>query len=180
MRLGFWQKLAIFSTAAAVAFSGLLWFVLHDVMSAESDEMADIAHMLLIVHGAASYALLVAVGSLLPVHVRSGWQRRRNLTTGLTVTAAIAILGATALLLYYGGEELHAPAKWLHLIFGLACLALFPAHAFLGEKSLAPAAAGNGASAPAPSLTQDSEQCETVFEKQSLGLDPRDHAQTTV
>jgi len=152
MRLGFWQKFAIFSTAAAVGLSGLLWFVLHDVMSAEQDEMADIAHLLLIVHGAASYALLVAVGSLLPVHVRSGWQRRRNLTTGLTVTGAIAILGATALVLYYGGEEMHAPAKWLHLIFGFACLALFPAHAFLGEKSSTPADAGNSASAPAPSL----------------------------
>jgi len=34
MRLGFWQKFATFSTAAAVGLSGLLWFVLHDVMSA--------------------------------------------------------------------------------------------------------------------------------------------------
>ena len=179
MRLGFWQKLAIFSTAAAVGLSGLLWFVLHDVIATESDEMADIAHMLLVLHGAASYALLVAVGSLLPIHVRTGWQRRRNLTTGLTVTGAIAVLGVTALVLYYGGEEMHEPAKWLHLIFGFACLALFPAHALLGEKSVAPAAAGNAASAPAPSLTLDSELCETAFEKQSLGLDPRDHAQTT-
>src|SRR5690242_7843608 len=114
MRLGFWQKFTIFSTAAAVGLSGLLWFVLHDVIAAESDEIADIAHMLLIVHGASSYALLVAVGSLLPVHVRTGWQRRRNLTTGLTVTGALAILGATALVLYYGGEETHTAAKWLH------------------------------------------------------------------
>ncbi len=178
MRLGFWQKLAIFSTAAAVGLSGLLWFILHDVMSAESDEMADIAHMLLVLHGVASYALLVAVGSLLPVHVRTGWQRRRNLTTGLTVTGAIAILGASALVLYYGGEEMHEPAKWLHLIVGFACLALFPAHAFLGERS--PAAAGNGASVPAPPPTLDPEQRKAVFEKQSLGLDPRDHAQTTI
>ena len=147
MRLGFWQKSAIFSTAAAVGFSGLLWFVLHDVMSAASDEMADIAHMLLVLHGVSSYALLLVVGSLLPVHVRSGWQRRRNLTTGLTVTGAIAILGATALVLYYGGEEMHAPAKWLHLIFGFACFAVFPAHAFLGERS--PAAATNAAGSPA-------------------------------
>jgi len=180
MRLGFWQKLAIFSTAAAVGVSGLLWFVLHDIISSESDEMADVAHMLLVLHGVSSYALLVAVGSLLPVHVRSGWQRRRNLTTGLTVTGAIAILGVTALVLYYGGEEMHAPAKWLHLIFGFACLALFPAHAFLGERSLTPATASNGTSVPAPPLTQDPDQCETAFEKQSLGLDPRDHAQTTI
>ena len=154
MRLGFWQKFAIFSTATAVGLSGLLWFVLHDVMFAESDGMADIAHMLLVLHGVSSYALLVAVGSLLPVHVRSGWQRRRNLTTGLTVTGAIAILGATALVLYYGGEEMHAPAKWLHLIFGFACFAVFPAHAFFGERSPAPAtdAAGGTTVESAPYL----------------------------
>ena len=174
MRLGFWQKFAIFSTVAAVGLSGLLWFVLHDVMSAEQDEMADIAHMLLVLHGASSYALLVTVGSLLPVHVRTGWQRRRNLVTGLTVTGAIAILGATALVLYYGSEEMHAPAKWLHLIFGFACLALFPAHAFLRERSQH-VAAGNGASAAAPFLTQDPDFCETVLKKKSLGVDPRDH-----
>jgi hypothetical protein len=166
MRLGFWQKFAIFSTSAAVGFSGLLWFVVHDVISAEQDELAEIAHMLLMLHGVSSYALLVAVGSLLPVHVRSGWQRGRNLTTGLMVTGAIAILGVTALVLYYGGEEMHAPAKWLHLIIGFACLALFPAHAFLGERSLTPAAAGNGAPAPALSVTQeDLEHREAVFEK---------------
>jgi hypothetical protein len=169
MRLGFWQKFAIFSTAAAVGCSGLLWYVLHDVMSAESEEMANLAHVLLVLHGVSSYALLVAIGSLLPVHVRSGWLRRRNLTTGLTVSGAIAILCATALVLYYGGEELHAPAKWLHLIVGFACLALFPAHAFLRERST-PAAAGNRASAPVPSLTQDSELCETVFEKSPSGF----------
>jgi hypothetical protein len=135
MLLGFWQKLLIFSTTAAVGVSGLLWFLLHDVFSAESDEMADIAHVLLVVHGVSSYALLVAVGSLLPVHIRRGWQRRRNLLTGLSVTGAVTILGVTALVLYYGGEEMRAPAKWLHLILGFLCFAVFPAHAFLGEKS---------------------------------------------
>jgi hypothetical protein len=154
MQLGFWQKLAIFSTAAAVGISGLLWFVLHDVVAAASDEMADITHLLLMVHGASSYALLVAIGSLLPVHVRSGWQRRRNLMTGLTVTIAMAVLGVTALLLYYGGEEMHAPAKWLHLFVGFACLAVFPVHAFLGERSPRPAqnSADDGAVESAPYL----------------------------
>jgi hypothetical protein len=154
MRLGFWQKLAIFSTAAAVGVSGVLWFLLHDILAASLDEMADMAHLLLVVHGVSSYALLVAAGSLLPIHVRRGWQRRRNLVTGLSVTGAITILGVTALVLYYGGEEMHAPAKWLHLVVGLACLAVFPAHAFLGEKSSKTAqdAADDVAVEPAPYL----------------------------
>jgi hypothetical protein len=151
MRLGFWQKLAIFSTTGAVGFSGLLWFLLHDVLS---DEPSDITRLLLMVHGASSYALLVAIGSLLPFHVRSGWRRRRNLVTGLTATGAVAILGVTALVLYYGDEDMRAPARWLHLMVGLACFAVFPVHAFLGSRSPRPAqdAADNRAVEPAPYL----------------------------
>jgi hypothetical protein len=125
MQLGFWQKTAVYCTAVTVGLSGLLWFVVHDVIA---EEPGDLAHLLLTLHGASAYAFLVAIGSLLPIHVRSGWLRRRNLVTGLAVIALAAALGGTALILYYGDEELQKPAKWLHLAFGLTCFVLFPAH----------------------------------------------------
>ncbi|MDE2603990.1 MAG: hypothetical protein KGL62_16715 [Bradyrhizobium sp.] len=128
MRLGFWQKLAIYGTTAMVGLSGLLWFILHDVVA---DDTGDWSHLLLVLHGASAYALLVAVGSLLPLHVRAGWLRRRNLATGLMVIAVMAVLGITALMLYYGSEEWQMAAKWLHLIIGLAGFVLFPAHTFM-------------------------------------------------
>jgi hypothetical protein len=127
MRLGFWQKTAVFATVALVSVSGLLWFVLHDVVA---DEWPDTARLLLTLHGVSAYALLVAVGSLLPLHIRSGWLRRRNTVTGVTVTATMAVLSATALMLYYGGEEIQAAAKWIHLAFGFACVVVFPVHVF--------------------------------------------------
>ena len=37
---------------------------------------------------------------------------------GVTVTATLAVLSATGLMLYYGGEETQAVAKWLHVAFG--------------------------------------------------------------
>src|SRR4051794_12328840 len=132
MRLRFWQKTAVFATTAVVGVTGLLWFVLHDMID---DEPGEFAHVLLMLHGVSSYVILVVVGSLLPRHVRSGWVRRRNLMTGITVTAVMAILAATGLGLYYGGEDLRAPVKWLHVAFGLGCFALFPAHAFLAARS---------------------------------------------
>lgn len=122
MRLGFWQKLAVFSTTAVVGLSGLLWFILHDVVV---DEPGDVSHLLLTLHGVSSYALLVAVGSLLPLHVRSGWLRRRNMVTGLMVTATMAILSVTALVLYYGSEEMLEPAKWVHLGLASAVFSCF-------------------------------------------------------
>lgn len=130
MRLGFWQKTAIYSTTV-VGLSGLLWFILHDVIA---DDPGDLAHLLLMLHGVSAYALLVAIGSLLPIHVRSGWLRRRNFVTGLAVIVVMTILGLTALVLYYGGEELQEPAKWLHLAFGFGGFILFPAHALVGRQ----------------------------------------------
>lgn len=138
MRLGVWQKSAVYVTAAAVGGSGLIWFVAHDLIDNES---TDITRALLTMHGVASYALLVALGSLLPLHVRSGWRHRRNILTGLATLAMMVILGATALVLYYGSEETHAAARWIHLGFGLFSVVLLPIHA-LWQTLRRPGAAG--------------------------------------
>jgi hypothetical protein len=128
MHLGFWQKTAVYCTTVIVGLSGLFWFVVHDVLA---DEPGDLTRLLLTLHGVSAYALLVAIGSLLPIHVRLGWRRRRNLVTGLSVIALTAVLGVTALVLYYGDEDLQKPAKWLHLAFSLIFFVLFPAHALV-------------------------------------------------
>ena len=127
MRLGFWQKVAVYGITTTAGLSGLFRFILHDV----ADDPSDWSHLLLVLHGISAYALLVAIGSLLPLHVRAGWLRRRNLVTGLMLITAMAILGVTALMLYYGSEELQMPAKWLHLLVGFAGVILFPAHSLM-------------------------------------------------
>ena len=147
MRLRFWQKLAVFTTTAVVGVTGLVWFILHDMIDGEP---GDVTRILLMLHGISSYALLVVIGSLLPRHVRLGWVRRRNLVTGLTVTAVMAVLAATGLALYYGSEDLHTPVKWLHVAFGLGCFALFPVHALLAAKSRQSSQSATGQNATPP------------------------------
>src|SRR5260370_13108 len=56
MRLGVWQKSAVYTTVITVGASGLIWFVVHDFIS---DEQSDVTRALLTLHGVASYALLV-------------------------------------------------------------------------------------------------------------------------
>jgi hypothetical protein len=81
MQLGFWQKTAIYVTASIVGFSGLMWFILHDVLAEDPGELA---HVVLVLHGVSAYALLVVIGSLLPVHVRFGY-----LTLAISVGATL-------------------------------------------------------------------------------------------
>lgn len=171
MRLGFWQKTAVFSTVIAVGLSGLSWFILHDVAG---EEWSDNVHVLLTLHGVSSYALLVAVGSLLPLHVRSGWRRGRNIFTGFSVTATMVILSVTALMLYYGGEETQAVAKWLHVVFGFGCFLLFPAHAFMkaraGESEVRPAIGQDGRRLAAELGRESSERLSSDCRPPSIAL----------
>ena len=137
MSLGRWQRAMVFVTVAMVGLSGVLWFVLHDMLA---EDWSESARILLTLHGVTSYALLVAIGSLLPLHVRAGWLRRRNLVTGILVTASMTVLSVTALVLYYGSEETQVVAKWVHLAVGGCCILLFLAHAFMKTS---PRASGN-------------------------------------
>ena len=162
MRLGFWQKTALFVTTAIVGLTGVLWFVLHDMLDAEP---GDVQRWLLMLHGMSSYVQLVVIGSLLPHHVWSGWAHRRNILTGVTVTAMMAALAMTGLALYYGGAELQHSARWLHLAVGLGCFVLFPAHAFLTTHSRrhGHSTAGQGAARQREWATDDAATSEVPF-----------------
>lgn len=132
MRLGFVQKSAVWTATTVVALSGVAWFVLHDLIDAEPGETE---RLLLMLHGISAYAVLIAIGSLLPLHVRSGWHRRRKRWTGGSTLAMLVLLAVTGLVLYYGGEATREPARWIHVTIGIACIALFPTHALFAATA---------------------------------------------
>lgn len=128
MRLGLVQKSVVWTAIPVVALTGLAWFVLHDLVEREPGETE---RLLLMLHGISAYATLIVMGSLLPLHVRSGWHRRRKRWTGGTTLATLVLLAVTGLVLYYGGEQTRETARWIHIGIGIACVALFPVHAML-------------------------------------------------
>lgn len=90
-------------------------------------------------HGGAAMILLVALGALLPTHVRAAWTSGRNRVGGVAFLCALAALAATGYGLYYlGGEASRAAAKWTHLSLGLAEPALFAAHVVRGRRTRPP------------------------------------------
>ena len=131
MRLGPWHRLIVLATLILVAASGVLWFVLHDVLDHPSDE---VMRALLILHGVTSFATGIAFGSVLPLHALKSYQQRRHLVTGLSVTATLAVLIGTALLLYYGSEETREWARLVHLIAGFAFIAVMVVHVIAGRR----------------------------------------------
>jgi len=132
MRLGPWQQAAVYAALVIVGLTGLVWFALHDFVEEEPSELQ---RWSLVLHGASAFAALIVFGSLLPLHVRSGWVRRRNIASGLSITVVMTVLIVTALLLYYGSEEMRAPVRWTHIGIGILAFALFPMHVIFGHRS---------------------------------------------
>src|SRR5262249_17369894 len=131
MRLGSWQQAAVYAALVIVGLTGVVWFALHDFVE---EEPSDLQRWSLILHGVSAFAALIVFGSLMPLHVRSGWLRRRNIASGASITIVMTVLIVTALLLYYGGEELRAPVRWTHIGIGILAFALFPMHVIFGHR----------------------------------------------
>jgi hypothetical protein len=131
MRLGKWHRWLVLAILILVAVSGLLWFVLHDVMDRGPDE---VLHTLLVVHGVTAFGAAIAFGSLLPVHVFVGCRQGRNLVTGICLATVMVVLIVSALLLYYGGEETREWARLVHLWVGIPAILALPLHMVIGRR----------------------------------------------
>lgn len=112
-----------YAVLAAVYFTGVAWLVLRYGVRDDGLESGwSIARVwALRAHGAAAMATLVAVGTLLAVHVPGGWRLRSNLRSGIGMLAVMALLVLTGWLLYYAsGETLRAWSSWVHIAIGAA------------------------------------------------------------
>jgi hypothetical protein len=112
-----------YAILAALYFTGVAWLVLRYGVRDDGLESAwSVARAwLLRAHGAAAMLTLVAIGSLLAIHVPSGWRMRTNLRSGIGMLAVMAVLALTGWLLYYAaGESLRAWSSWVHIAIGAA------------------------------------------------------------
>ena len=108
---------------AAVYFTGIAWLVLRYGVADDGLENAwTVARAwLLRAHGAAAMLTLVAIGSLLALHVPSGWRMGTNLRSGVGMLAVMTVLALTGWFLYYAsGDTVRAAAKYVHIVIGAA------------------------------------------------------------
>jgi len=79
-------------------------------------------------HGIAAMAATMALGSVLPFHLKAGLKSRRKLWSGLSQLAFLTILLASGALLYYGPEEIRDSVIEIHWMIGLTFFAIFLLH----------------------------------------------------
>lgn len=87
-------------------------------------------------HAAGGFMLLLVVGALWSVHMRSGWRRHRQRASGLLVGVLLLVLTASAIAVYYIGDEtLGTVAALVHLGVGLVLVGPFGWHWVHGRRA---------------------------------------------
>ena len=113
----------LYGSFAALWLSGALWLAVqwYRWQSAHAGhDVQQLARVALQTHGAAAMAALVLLGTLIPLHMKRGWQADRNRRNGLALIVANGVLIVTGYGLYYaGGERLRAVSQWTHSVLGM-------------------------------------------------------------
>ncbi len=133
-RLPVWQRIPTHIIFAICALSGLLFFLRHElrleIPGAET-------HSYLVMHGVSSAFTLLAIGAILPGHLRVAWIAHRNRVSGIVMLVVMALLMLSGLMLYYGSEEMRDATVLTHWIVGGIVIAAFPLHLVLGRRDIA-------------------------------------------
>ena len=138
IRLSRRHEWAIYLVTGVVFVTGAGWAWLHYFVPASS-EIDNAFHSatkwMLNLHGAAAMATLIALGTLLPYHVKFAWRARRNRRTGSTLLVTLTVLIVSGYGLYYiGDERLRAWTSYSHLWVGLVLPLFLASHVARGKR----------------------------------------------
>ncbi|MEO7934425.1 MAG: DUF4405 domain-containing protein [Chthoniobacterales bacterium] len=119
--------------------TGIFWAGLHRYGQVEG-EFGPAPHpaepWILRAHGAAAFAMLVLLGTLLPIHVKRSWKAGKNQFTGSVMLTFNFLLVLTGYGLYYAGNErLRGLTSWLHWWLGLTFPVALVWHIYAGRLS---------------------------------------------
>ena len=138
MRLSRGHRHWVYWSGAALFATGALWLVYRFFLR-EHGEFGEPPHPMeewwLRLHGTFAVLMLVIAGSLLPVHVRVGWDQRKNRVAGSVVIAIITLLTVSGYVLYYSDEETRPVASALHWIIGLGAPVALVWHIVTGRAT---------------------------------------------
>ena len=132
------QRAWIYGVLGALWGSGALWLVAHYFFPARGDigdTPGSAEPWLRALHGAAAFATLWLCGWMWATHVRPWWKNGKRRSSGVLLSAAIALLIVSGYLLYYAADEtLRHWIAVLHWVIGLLLGAIVIVHALRSQR----------------------------------------------
>ena len=95
------------------------------------------SHSVLMWHGISAMAATIALGSVLPFHLKAGLKSKKKLWSGLSQLIFLITLLISGALLYYGPAEIRDTTIAAHWMTGLAFFVIFILHGLYSKKSAA-------------------------------------------
>ena len=130
-----WQRWFTIAALCVCSLSGITFLLGHEFQISRAIFGN---RTILIMHGVSAAVTLIAFGTVLPFHIKAGLKAKKNLLSGILQLALLVILTITAMLLYYGPEELHEGSEITHWILGLLFFVFFIFHAISRSISTTP------------------------------------------
>ena len=127
-----WQRSFVISGMLACSMTGITYLLGHEF---QIQRAALGSHSILAAHGIAAMFATLALGSVLPFHIKAGYKSNRKRWSGFSQLSFLAVLIVTSALLYYGPEEIRDITVDTHWMTGLLFFAIFLLHAFQKLRS---------------------------------------------
>jgi hypothetical protein len=120
-----WQRSFVLTGMLTCSVSGCLYLMGHE-FAVQKSWFGN--HTVLAIHGIAAMLALLALGSVLPFHLKAGLKSKRKWISGFTQLSFLAVLIITGALLYYGPEEIRDEVIQTHWMIGLLFFLIFLLH----------------------------------------------------
>ena len=123
-----WQRSFVISSMLACSISGSLYLLGHEFQIQRSIFGN---HNVLASHGIFAMLATLALGSVLPFHLKAGFKSKKKWMSGFSQLSFLAILLTTSALLYYGSAEMRDSVVIIHWVVGLLFFAIFLLHGIM-------------------------------------------------
>ena len=120
-----WQKSLVTIGMLSCSLTGSLYLLGHEWQIGRA---VFANHTILASHGLSAILATLALGSILPFHIKVGYQSGRKRLSGFSQLVFMLILLTTGGLLYYGPAETRDLVIYFHWVVGLSFFASFLCH----------------------------------------------------
>ena len=137
IRLSKVHEYIIYLISVIVVISGFLWLYFDFFIRVETEfslQVHPLQNTFLILHGSSSIIFLIALGSVLPVHIFKAWKTKNNRLSGGFFLLLFTILILTGIGLYYSAvQENRQLLSILHWVIGILFPIFFVIHIYFGK-----------------------------------------------
>ncbi|OWS72276.1 hypothetical protein CBI30_03560 [Polynucleobacter aenigmaticus] len=127
-----WQRYFVLFSLLSCSLTGTAYLLGHE-FQIQGDFLG--THAVLAWHGVVAILASIALGSILPFHLKTGLKSKKKLLSGLSQLGFLLALVISGALLYYGPDEIRESVVLTHWLVGAIFFAVFLLHGVYSRKS---------------------------------------------